>query len=139
MLVERSPKLRARRVLVFVALLVAPTIVSVSQIRAEEAPAPTVLAFGTAPSPSDAPRAVGDRVVGMAPASGRGYWLAAENGAVEAFDGASTFDAGSADGMDLTAPIVGIAATGAGRGYWLVARDGGVFSFGDATFFGSTG
>ena len=40
-------------------------------------------------------------------------------------------------GHDLSAPIVGMAATGDGRGYWLVGSDGGVFSFGDARFMGS--
>jgi hypothetical protein len=46
---------------------------------------------------------------------------------------------GSASGMDLRAPIVGMAATPDGTGYWLVAADGGVFSFGDAGFYGSMG
>jgi len=46
---------------------------------------------------------------------------------------------GSASGMKLDEPIVGIAGTPSGNGYWLVASDGGIFSFGDARFFGSTG
>ena len=46
---------------------------------------------------------------------------------------------GSLAGIDLAAPVVGMAATPDGRGYWLVASDGGVFSFGDARFYGSTG
>jgi hypothetical protein len=40
-------------------------------------------------------------------------------------------------GMEVNAPIVGIAATADGKGYWLVGAGGGAFSFGDATFFGS--
>ena len=46
---------------------------------------------------------------------------------------------GSAGGLALTKPIVGMAATPDGGGYWLVASDGGVFSYGDAPFEGSAG
>ncbi|MCZ7527874.1 MAG: hypothetical protein M5U14_16745 [Acidimicrobiia bacterium] len=46
---------------------------------------------------------------------------------------------GSTGAMDLTRPIVGMAATPSGGGYWLVASDGGIFAFGDAAFHGSTG
>ena len=35
-------------------------------------------------------------------------------------------DYGSMAGRDLSAPIVGMAATGDGGGYWLVGSDGGV-------------
>jgi hypothetical protein len=66
-----------------------------------------------------------------------GYRLAAGDGGVFAF-GASTFH-GSAGGLPLVAPVVGIAATPSGRGYWLAAADGGVFAYGDARFFGSAG
>jgi N-acetylmuramoyl-L-alanine amidase len=48
-------------------------------------------------------------------------------------------DEGSLAGVDLNAPVVGMAATADGGGYWLVASDGGVFSFGDAVYHGSTG
>jgi peptidoglycan hydrolase-like protein with peptidoglycan-binding domain len=43
---------------------------------------------------------------------------------------------GSTQGMNLAAPIVGMAQTADGSGYWLVGDDGGVFGFG-APFFGS--
>ena len=66
-----------------------------------------------------------------------GYWLVGPDGAVSAF-GRAAFH-GSAGGVALTMPIVGMAATPSGRGYWLVASDGGIFAFGDAAFFGSTG
>jgi hypothetical protein len=80
-------------------------------------------------------------IVGIAapplfPVQQDGYWLAARDGGVFAFDGVSFL--GSMVGQHLNAPIVGIASLDAG-GYWLVASDGGVFSFGNAPFFGSMG
>jgi hypothetical protein len=66
-----------------------------------------------------------------------GYWLASATGGVYSFGGAPFF--GSAGGLALVRPIVGMAATPDRQGYWLVASDGGIFSFGDATFYGSTG
>ena len=63
-----------------------------------------------------------------------GYRMAAADGGVFAF-GASTFH-GSAGGLPLVAPVVGIASTPSGRGYWLAAADGGVFAYGDALFYG---
>ncbi|MGP8006256.1 MAG: hypothetical protein ACLP2J_04400, partial [Acidimicrobiales bacterium] len=46
---------------------------------------------------------------------------------------------GSAGGLTLNKPVVGMAATPSGNGYWLVAADGGIFSYGDAAFDGSAG
>ena len=46
---------------------------------------------------------------------------------------------GSAGGLHLNAPVVGMAATPDGRGYWIVGSDGGVFTYGDAGFLGSAG
>jgi hypothetical protein len=66
-----------------------------------------------------------------------GYRLAAADGGVFAF-GSSGFH-GSAGGLPLNAPVVGITSTPSGAGYWLVAADGGVFAYGDARFFGSAG
>jgi hypothetical protein len=66
-----------------------------------------------------------------------GYRMAAADGGVFAF-GSATFH-GSAAGLPLNAPVVGIAATPTGRGYWLAAADGGVFAYGDASFHGSAG
>ncbi len=68
---------------------------------------------------------------------GGGYWIAAANGAVDAFGDATFY--GSASNLALARPVAGMAATPDGRGYWLVASDGGVFSYGDAAFHGSTG
>jgi hypothetical protein len=69
--------------------------------------------------------------------SGRGYWLAADDGGVFSF-GDARFH-GSTGGIRLNQPVVDIASSASGGGYWLVASDGGVFSFGDAHFYGSTG
>jgi hypothetical protein len=64
----------------------------------------------------------------------RGFRFASASGGV--FTRAQCFY-GSAAGVPLQSPIVGMAPTPTDRGYWLVAADGGVFSFGDARFFGS--
>ena len=61
---------------------------------------------------------------------GGGYWLVAADGGVFRF-GDATFH-GSAGGIQLNKPIVGMAVTPDGGGYWLVASDGGVFRYGDA-------
>jgi L,D-peptidoglycan transpeptidase YkuD (ErfK/YbiS/YcfS/YnhG family)/ribosomal protein L24E len=68
---------------------------------------------------------------------GKGYWVAASNGAVYAFGDARSY--GSMAGTTLQQPVVGMAATPDGKGYWLVASDGGIFAFGDAKFHGSMG
>ena len=65
------------------------------------------------------------------------FWTASADGGVDSADGAPFF--GSAGGVHLARPIVGIASTPDHDGYWLVASDGGIFSFGDAHFLGSTG
>ncbi len=64
-----------------------------------------------------------------------GYWLAASDGGIFAYD-APFF--GSMGGQHLNGPIVGIAADPRTGGYWLVAKDGGLFAF-NAPFFGSMG
>ncbi len=70
-------------------------------------------------------------------ASGRGYWLVADDGGIFAFGDAQFY--GSMGGRFLFQPMVGMAPTPTGRGYWMVAKDGGIFAYGDAQFYGSTG
>ncbi len=73
---------------------------------------------------------------GVLDAAGPGYRLVASDGGVFAFgDGFY----GSAGGLALKAPVVGIADAASDDGYWLVASDGGVFAYGDAPFLGSMG
>jgi lipoprotein-anchoring transpeptidase ErfK/SrfK len=98
----------------------------------------TVYAFGTASfRGSTSGKHLNSPIVGMAStASGKGYWLVANDGGIFGFN-ARFF--GSLGNRHLNSPIVGMAATPTGKGYWLVAGDGGVFCFGDARFYGSTG
>jgi hypothetical protein len=71
-------------------------------------------------------------VVGMATSSdGAGYWIARNDGTVQAFGDAPSF--GSAPTAN---PIAAIAATSDGKGYWLATRNGQVYAFGDAAFQG---
>jgi beta-lactamase class A len=76
-------------------------------------------------------------IVAVSAGARGGYRLAAADGGVFDFGGAGFH--GSLGGVNLNAPIVGMASTPGGGGYWLVAADGGVFSFGSAHFFGSMG
>jgi VCBS repeat-containing protein len=68
---------------------------------------------------------------------GDGYWLVSSEGEVTRYGDAVSH--GDLAGINLNAPIVGMAPTRRGGGYWMVGEDGGIFSFGDAKFFGSTG
>lgn len=69
------------------------------------------------------------------PATG-GYWLAATDGGVFSFG--APFE-GSAGGLLLRSPVVGMAPTIDGFGYRQVAADGGIFAYGSASFLGSMG
>jgi len=77
------------------------------------------------------------RYANDAPAAGTGYALARADGGISAFGQAPA--CGSAAGLSVTAPIVGIATNPSAAGYWATASDGGVFAFGSARFFGSMG
>ena len=63
--------------------------------------------------------------------------MAASDGGVFAYGDAAFY--GSAGGLHLKAPVVGLSPTPGGGGYWLAAIDGGVFAYGDAGFYGSAG
>ncbi|MGH9062108.1 MAG: hypothetical protein ACRDZY_21710, partial [Acidimicrobiales bacterium] len=65
------------------------------------------------------------------------YYVASASGVVWPLSGAT--DYGSAVGVRLAAPVVGITMAPDSHGYWLVAGDGGIFSYGSARFYGSTG
>ena len=68
---------------------------------------------------------------------GGGYRFVASDGGVFDFGDAGFW--GSTGGLQLNAPVVGMATTPSTNGYWLVASDGGIFNYGDAGFFGSMG
>ena len=73
--------------------------------------------------------------VGVNAYAGHGYWEATKQGEVFAYAGGGF--RGSAVGVKLAEPVVGMSATPDGGGYWEVAADGRVFAFGDAKFYGS--
>ncbi len=106
--------------------------------NAADADANSVRAIGNAPALGPDPGLeLNNPFVGIAPASGHGYWVAAGDGGVFAFGDAPFL--GSASGYPLAGSVVGIAPASKGDGYWLAAADGGVFSFGAADFHGSLG
>jgi alpha-beta hydrolase superfamily lysophospholipase len=75
-------------------------------------------------------------VVGLASSGdGNGYWIASNDGSVEAFGDAPPL--GGAPGIN--SPVAAIAATADGKGYWLVTQAGSVYAFGDAGFHGDLG
>lgn len=65
---------------------------------------------------------------------GSGYWIAARDGGVFAFN-AGYF--GSLGGAGNPNDVIGIEATANNTGYWLADTIGGVFAFGSAAFYGS--
>jgi hypothetical protein len=76
------------------------------------------------------------------PPPAHGYYLVASDGGLFPFGSALQHSYGSTGGMQLNAPIVGMAVTPDHNGYYLVASDGGIFPFGPsatAHSYGSTG
>ena len=98
-------------------------------------PAP-VDALGSAADRGAAQVAPGHRAVGIAHATGTGYWILTSDGGVQSFGGER---GGRAVERCAAAPAVAIAATRERDGYWVVTVDGGVYSFGGAPFHGSLG
>jgi len=66
-----------------------------------------------------------------------GYLMAASDGGIFSFGYAGFF--GSAGGLALSTPVVGVAMEPGDHGYWLAAAGGQVFPYGSAGFFGSAG
>lgn len=83
---------------------------------------------------ADRPTSVGGAMQLCRTSTGRGYWIVADDGGVFAFGDAPFY--GSAGGIKLAAPVVGMAAASDDGGYALVADDGGVFCYGDVTYRG---
>lgn len=72
-------------------------------------------------------------VVGMVPTpSGRGYWVATNDGTVRSFGDAPFLG----DPAQPPAPIVAITASPDGGGYWVTTSSGVVNGYGDAAFHG---
>jgi hypothetical protein len=96
-----------------------------------------VFAFGDAQFYGSAATTPGLHVVAFAATpDGEGYWEVTSNGAVHDFGDAGYF--GGANGLKLSAPIVGLAPDAVTGGYWLVSSNGGVYSY-NAPFEGSAG
>lgn len=70
-------------------------------------------------------------------ASGKGYYIAADDGGVFCFGDARYH--GSMGGKKLAAPVVGLAVSAGDKGYALCASDGGVFCFGNVKYHGGMG
>ena len=68
---------------------------------------------------------------------GTAYWLVSRDGGIFTFGGVP-FE-GSAGGVRLGSPVIGMAATAGGRGYWLATAAGGVYTYGTAQSFGAPG
>ncbi|MBF6555710.1 MAG: discoidin domain-containing protein [Acidimicrobiales bacterium] len=99
------------------------------------APATTTPTTGPPPQPTSPPGGASDAPSHVS--SMNGYWLTTSDGGVYSFGHAGFY--GSAGGLHLDMPMVGMATTRDGRGYRLVASDGGIFTFGDAGYLGSAG
>ena len=66
-------------------------------------------------------------------ASGRGYWIVTQSGAVYAFGDAQYYGGPGQKPVPVTAAV----RTPSGKGYWILFSDGVVFRYGDAVSYGS--
>jgi hypothetical protein len=69
----------------------------------------------------------------MPDASGNGYWLVTQSGAVYAFGDAPYYGAPGAQSVPVTSAV----RTPDGRGYWILFANGAIASYGDAGNFGA--
>ena len=138
---RRTPPATRRSIAVLAAVLALGAVVAMKHAdtsAAADVAANSVRAVGDAPALGPDPGlTLNAGFVGVAAATNRGYWVAAADGGV--FTQGDAHFYGSANGLPLAGPVVGIAAPPGGKGYWLAAADGGVFTFGSRDFFGSLG
>lgn len=88
---------------------------------------------GLAPTEAFAPSwPLGRTTVGLAAASGTGYWIATSDCTVRNFGDAPYLG----EPAQPAASVVAMSATSDGKGYWAVTRSGIVYAFGDAHFHG---
>jgi len=138
---RRTPPATRRSIAVLAVVLALGAALAVKHAAssvAADAAANSVRAVGGAPALGPDPGlTLNAGFVGIATASNQGYWVAAADGGV--FTQGDAHFYGSAHGLPLAGPLVGIAAPPGGRGYWLAAADGGVFTYGARDFYGSLG
>jgi hypothetical protein len=74
----------------------------------------------------------GSAVAVIPDASGRGYWIATNNGNVYSFGDAPYL---GAPGIQ-SSPVTSAVRTPDGAGYWILLADGTVYNYGDAEYLG---
>jgi hypothetical protein len=114
---------RVRRACALVAAGLASVLGTVPAGATTPGPATTIAAQAHAQAQAATPRLPG------------GYWLVAADGGIFGFGGVPF--QGSAGGIHIAAPVVGMAPTPSGRGYWMVGSNGTVYNFGDAKNMGA--
>lgn len=77
------------------------------------------------------------RLVGAESRPSGGYWLAASDGAVFAYDGAPFLGSLPSLHVEPAGRVVAITGSPDGNGYWLASSVGGVYAFGTAPHHGS--
>jgi hypothetical protein len=137
----RTPPATRRSIAVLAVVLAVGAVVALKHAdssSAADVAANSVRAVGGAPALGPDPGlALEAGFVDVAAASNGGCWVAAADGGV--FTQGDAHFYGSAHGLPLAGPVVGIASPPGGKGYWLAAADGGVFTYGGRDFFGSLG
>jgi len=94
-----------------------------------------VFAFGDARFAGSCPGiggCVGSAVAVMPDASGNGYWLVTQSGAIYAFGDAPYYGAPGQQSVPVTSAV----RTPDGRGYWILFANGAISPYGDASGYG---